>query len=100
MANIKIFFSKKEKGVGDQHSIQNPLTKAKSPREQKVPDPNGISCPLICLTSFTLSLQQIRDPESTLFPLVTSTLPHKSAVPSHPQTWQQQRLWQKVYIPT
>lgn len=43
----------------------------KSPRdgseaEWGVPDPEWISCPPICLTSFTLGLEQIRAPESTL----------------------------------
>lgn len=68
MGNIKAFFSKNKQKKSNQHGSQNPLTKTKSPREGKVPDLKWISCPLIFLTSFTLSLQQIRDPESTLFP--------------------------------
>lgn len=61
-------FSQRTNKKSNQHGSQNPLTKTKSPREGKVPDLKWISCPLIFLTSFTLSLQQIRDPESTLFP--------------------------------
>lgn len=65
---LRHFSQKTNKKKSNQHGSQNPLTKTKSPGEGKVPDLKRISCPLIFLTSFTLSLQQIRDPESTLFP--------------------------------